>query len=131
MGVVPMELEGFLNVGQILRSGVYALVHRREVVYVGRSKTMLVRIYSHRNIAADKRRGKNKEFPSWYPIKGIVFDDVWIRPCPTEDLDRVEREMIAKYRPKYNQLLVPKVAMPPEVMALIAKPKVEGFRRRV
>lgn len=128
-----MELEGFVGVGQVLKSGVYALVHRREVVYVGKSKTMLVRIYSHRNVAADKRKGKNKEFPSWYPVKGIVFDDVFVRPCPPEELDRLEREMIAKYRPKYNQLLVPKQALPPAIAALIAakaKPQ-EEFRRRV
>ncbi len=107
-----MELEGFTAIGQILRSGIYALVYRREVVYVGQSKTMLIRIYTHRNAWGDKRQGKRRQTPSWSPVKGILFDDVWVRPVAVDQLDAVEREMIAKYRPRYNQKLVPKIPLP-------------------
>lgn len=108
-----MELAGFTGIGKVLQSGIYALVWRREVVYVGQSKTMLVRIYSHRNAWGDKRRGKHRAMPSWCPVKGILFDDVYVMPVPAEDLDRVEREMIAKYRPRFNTKLIPKVAQLP------------------
>ena len=107
------KLDGFLNVGKMLESGVYALVWRREVVYVGKSKVMLTRIYSHRNAWGDKRQRKSRRsLPSWFPTAGILFDDVWVMPTPVHRLDEVEREMIARFRPRFNQLLVPKVPLP-------------------
>lgn len=93
-----MELGGFINASEILRSGVYALVWKGEVVYIGKSKAMLVRIYSHRSAA----RGKS---PSWLPVKGIVFDEVHIRPCSLAVIDELEYQMINLYKPKYNILL--------------------------
>ena len=104
-----MRPEGFTSVSDILRSGVYALVYRREVVYVGQSKNMLVRIYSHRNAWGDKRRGANRQMPSWCPVKGILFDEIFVLPCATDKLNDLEREMIARYRPWHNIKLVPKV----------------------
>lgn len=128
-----MELAGFTQIGKILQSGIYALVYRREVVYVGKSKTMLVRIYSHRNAWGDKRQGKRRETPSWSPVKGILFDDVWILPTPTDQLDAREQEMIAKYRPKYNIKLKPPVGVVPlsQVIGALAQRPPEGFVRRV
>ena len=127
-----MRLEGFVDVGEILCSGVYALVHRRQVVYVGKSKNMLTRIYSHRHVYGD-RRGKRKQFPSWYPIKGILFDRVWVRPCPLDQMDSLEREMIARYRPRYNILLVPPRPLPVAVMAQLLRRDEQppAFVRRV
>lgn len=104
-------LAGFVNVSEVLRSGVYALVHRGEVVYVGKAKAMLTRVYSHRRAWGDKRQ-KARELPSWFPIKGIMFDEVWVQPVALADLDRVEREMIARYRPRHNILLKPKAQLP-------------------
>lgn len=118
-----MRPEGFTAVSEILRSGVYALVHRREVVYIGKSKTMLVRIYSHRNAWGDKRRGKWRQLPKNFPVQGIYFDEVFVRPVPVEHLDEVEREMIAKYRPKYNTLLKP--PLPLNAILGLALPKTE------
>ena len=92
-----MNLEGFKPIGEILRSGVYALVHRGKVVYIGKSKVMLTRIYSHRSLW-----GRKRSIGEWLAIKGILFDDVHILPCRLEDIDELEREMINIYRPKFN-----------------------------
>ena len=95
-----MRVEGFIEVSQILRSGVYALVHRGVVVYIGKSKGMLTRIYTHRSMW-----GKAK--PSWLSVRGILFDEVFVRPCTLDVIDELEREMIAIYRPKFNTKLKP------------------------
>jgi excinuclease UvrABC nuclease subunit len=104
-----MVLEGFLNLSAVLQPGIYALVYRREVVYVGKSNQMLRRVYEHRN---NRMKWLQRE-PGWTKLKSIPFDDVFVMPVEETRLDEVEREMIAKYRPKYNVLLVPKVAQLP------------------
>lgn len=99
-----MVLEEFTNVGLILQAGVYALVSKGKVIYVGKSKGMLSRIYTHRSNWVARRKGRG--VPEWLtPVKGILFDEVHVRPCRLEDLDRLEREMIDKYKPKYNEML--------------------------
>lgn len=90
-----MELSGFISVSEVLKSGVYALVHHGVVVYVGKSKTMLARIYTHR-----AQWGK-KSMP-WLPVKGILFDEVFVRPCPLHLLDALEYDMINLYKPRHN-----------------------------
>ena len=99
-----MQLDGFLDVSSLLRCGVYALCRRGVVIYVGKSKSLYARIYTHRNLTS---RGKGKSVPAWMPqsLKGIVFDEVFIRPCSLEVLDALEREMINLYKPKYNMSL--------------------------
>lgn len=90
-----MDLGGFIAVSDILKCGVYALVYRGEVVYVGKSKSMLGRIYAHRSL-----RGK-RTMP-WLPIKGLLFDEIHIRPCHPDVIDDVEYEMINLYKPRHN-----------------------------
>lgn len=92
-----MTLDGFVDVSQMLRSGVYALGYRGKVVYVGQSKCMLVRVYSHRNA-----RSKKGRLPSFYPVKGIVYDEIHVMPVHPDRLDEVEREMINRFKPKFN-----------------------------
>jgi excinuclease UvrABC nuclease subunit len=92
-----MQLEGFTNISEALRCGVYALAMKGKVIYVGKSKCMLVRIYSHRN--AKSKRGS---LPSWFPIKGIAFDEVHVRVCHPDSLDKLEFDMINLYKPRLN-----------------------------
>jgi len=92
-GVV--ELPGFVNVSEVLRSGVYALVYRGEVVYIGQSRAMIVRVYSHRSLA-------RRQAPPWSPIKGVVFDEVHVMPCPVAQLDELEYDLINLYKPRGN-----------------------------
>lgn len=97
-----MHLDGFVDISPVLRAGVYALGFHGQIVYVGKSKSMYSRVYSHRNQWNNARRGKAG--PSWLPasVKAILFDEVYIRPCSLEALDALEREMIDRYKPKYN-----------------------------
>lgn len=92
------ELEGFVEVTPILRCGVYALAREGSVVYVGQSKKMLGRISAHRS-----NWGK-KTSVAWLPAscRGLLFDQVFIRPCRVEDLDVLEAQMINLYKPRYN-----------------------------
>ena len=93
----------FQPVGPILGSGVYALVFYGEVVYVGQARRMLHRVYAHRNLYDRKRKGG--KLPASGPmsgIKAIRFTDIWVLPCKEADLDRVEKQMIVRYRPKHN-----------------------------
>jgi len=99
----PMQLEGFQDVSILLRAGVYALCKRGIVIYVGKSKSLYARIYTHKHFA--NRGAKGKAVPSWLPVKGIQFDEVFIRHCTLEALDDLEREMINLYKPKYNESL--------------------------
>lgn len=94
-------MDGFVDISAALRSGVYLLKYRGAVVYVGKAKVMLTRVYSHRRAWADKRQ-KARDLPEWFPIKGILFDEVQILPVPIERLDEVERALIARLQPKHN-----------------------------
>ena len=100
---MPLVLEGFENCSTLLRSGVYVLVRRGVVIYVGKSKTLYSRIYTHKHFA--NRGAKGKAIPSWLPVKGMQFDEVHIRYVHVDDLDRVEAETINKYKPHYNMNL--------------------------
>lgn len=96
-----MVLDGFIDVSQTLRGGIYALISHGEVVYVGKSKCMLVRIYSHRNA----KNKKSAKLPSWFPVKGIAFDEIHVHPCHPDLIDELENKMINRYKPKFNTLL--------------------------
>lgn len=90
--------------GGLLGSGVYCLIFAGEVVYVGKAKTMLSRINTHRqNLLASRKRG--------VPLKGsqrpIPFSSFWWQACPLEDCDVLEARLIAKHRPRYNLNLKP------------------------
>lgn len=97
-----MQMQGFSDVSEVLGTGVYALVYKGVVVYIGKAKAMLTRVYTHRSMWSAARRGKA---PKWMPIKGILYDQVFVQPCAIADLDALEREMIELYKPKYNVLL--------------------------
>ena len=101
---MPLQLEGFVDISTILRCGVYALCKRGVVIYVGKSKSLYARIYTHRNLSS---RGKGKKVPEWMPqsLKGIQFDQVFIRYCHIDALDALEAEMVNRYKPHYNQNL--------------------------
>lgn len=86
---------GFQDVSAMLRAGVYILRHQGQVVYVGQSKTMLVRVYTHRNLA-------RKRPQPWMSIRGVVFDEVLVKVVHPDQLDAVERALIERYRPRYN-----------------------------
>lgn len=131
-----LVLEGFANVSAMLLGGVYALVHRGNVVYVGKSKVMLGRVYTHRSAWGRK----SQKAVGLKPVKGILFDAVWVRPCASDAIDELEARMINLYKPRYNSLL--RNGLPVDISNLISTfiagvatsplPQTEGtIRRRV
>lgn len=135
-----MQLEGFVEVSEVLRSGVYALAKDGVIIYVGKSKSLYQRIYSHKHVA--KRASQGKSIPDWLPIKGFTFDQVFVRVCHVDQLDALEAEMINLYKPKYNSKLKNNAAPPPPTTINIRglqlnlnasppAPKTEGPIRRL
>jgi predicted GIY-YIG superfamily endonuclease len=61
---------------------IYFLMDKDEVVYVGQTKFGTSRPLQH---------------------KDKVFDSFYMKECPIPLLDKQEREMILKYKPKYNK----------------------------
>lgn len=129
-----MELAGFEDVSSLLRAGVYALCKRGVVIYVGKSKSLYSRIYTHKHFA--NRGAKGRPLPSYLPVRGIQFDQVFIRSCRLEDMDRLEYEMINLYKPHYNTNLKNnlKVAAPVSVAGVLLQMNVPprpqiGMRR--
>jgi excinuclease UvrABC nuclease subunit len=110
-----MKLAGFDNHSEFVRGGVYALCLHGEVIYIGKAKSFLARIYSHRSVWSKTRSGQ--KIPSWLETtcRGMLFDEIHLRPCSADKADAIEREMIELYKPKYNTRLKSpaKVALPP------------------
>lgn len=92
-----MRLDGFTDLTEILRCGVYALGYRGSVVYVGKAKCGLSRIATH-------RANRAKRLPTWAPasLRGVLFDEIHFLPCHPDTVDETERQMIARYRPRLN-----------------------------
>jgi hypothetical protein len=65
-----------------LHTGIYFLVKNNEVVYIGQSKTIEVRVSTH--------------------IGAKDFDKAYYFECPLEELDEVEMELIRAVKPVLN-----------------------------
>ncbi len=116
-------------------SGVYALVCQRRVVYIGKSINVLSRISTHRNNMRRKIRGKPTSLSVQRPV--IIFDRVFVRFCPENELDMWEFRMIDKYKPEMNILLKRKRSFDFDLSTLgngkwmqQLKPLSSGFVRR-
>lgn len=92
-----VNLANFTDVSVLLGPGVYALAFAEEVVYIGKATRLLARIYAHRYAMERAKRGQ-----LMYSMKEVHFSKVTVFPCAASDLDRVERELIAKHNPRYN-----------------------------
>lgn len=95
-----VQVQGFVDVSTVLDRGIYALLYKGKVVYIGQAKSMLVRVYTHRNMA-------KKKAPPWMPAgaQGIQFDEVHVRPCHPDEIDDMEHALINFYKPYYNTKL--------------------------
>lgn len=109
-------MEGFVDVSTMLRQGVYILLHQGTVVYVGKAQLMLGRILQHRTAWGAKSR---KPRTAVIPAKGMLFDQIMVRPCMSINIDALEAQMIERYRPRYNTQL--KSSIPPELVGLVAR----------
>lgn len=99
---MDMEPE-FIDVSEVLESGVYMLVYKGSVVYVGKAKMMLSRLVFHLNQKSNPggKRAFNTDLGKRY-VSHIPFDDIWIKPMPIGEMGAEEIAMIRKYQPRYN-----------------------------
>lgn len=65
--------------------GVYILLQNEEVMYVGQSQYIPIRVHTHRR---DNR---------------FQFDKVVVRYCEPNDLDLIEAELIKELKPMHNR----------------------------
>lgn len=99
-------MEGFTDVSGLIRCGVYLLLQRGRVVFVGKAgKSMLAKIAAHRSLA-------RKSVPDWLPIKGIPFDQVLIKTVHPDQLESTYLDLVLEFNPHYN-LPAPAFAPPP------------------
>jgi hypothetical protein len=85
-------------------TGVYLLIGKGEVLYVGKSLNLFHRIGQH--ISAMRRHMKGKR-----PYKGkeelpfIEFDRIMVKWVPIERIDAEEMKLIQRYLPECNDLM--------------------------
>ncbi len=101
-----LEVDGLVEVevGAILGPGAYALLRDSEVVYVGKAKVLVQRIYAHKNALRRAKEGKS-QLPG---TKVVRFNGVRVYPCALTDIDAVEQALIRKHCPRYNERHRPK-----------------------
>lgn len=85
-----------VEIGAILKPGVYILRREDEIVFIGASKCMLHSIHAHRNAAIGPR------LPEWFPIKGIRFDDIAIFPMSYDRAIPYAQALIDLHKPVHN-----------------------------
>jgi len=94
-----MPEEQWWDVSVLMRWGVYLLMWRGEIVYVGQSVKLSARVNTHIYSKGKKRT----QMLGGRQITGPVFDKVMVMFVPKEDLNRVEKELIERYKPRYNE----------------------------
>lgn len=78
---------GFTDVTEAMAGGVYVLLLRGRPVFVGTaSKEMLAKISVHRTNA-------RQTIPSWFPVQGVVFDQVLVRRVHPDQLSAVYTDL--------------------------------------
>lgn len=113
----PVEEYGFFNISKMMHCGVYALVKKGEVVYVGKSRQPLMRVHIHVRNRGRKLGtnlyGKSDTGPA-VNGKGITFDSAWFLPCMLGQLGTLEVHFIKMFMPKYNVRHNPELKQRPE-----------------
>lgn len=90
-----MDRSGYQDVSAVLAQGVYVLLLRGQAVFVGKAKgPALLKLYGHRT---------SEGMPAWFPAKGFVFDQILVRTCSVEDLDRAYAEAVAEFKPTHGK----------------------------
>lgn len=85
-------------------TGVYLLISKGEVLYVGKSLNMFHRIGQH--VSAMRRHMKGLR-----PSKGkeetplLIFDQIKVKWVPLHEVDREEMKLIQRYLPEHNDLM--------------------------
>lgn len=73
-------MDGLVDVSDLLGPGIYVLSRRGRVVFVGKAKSVLAMVAKHREFA------KNS-MPEWFPVPGVVFDQIEWKPSHPDRID--------------------------------------------
>lgn len=85
--------EKWFDITTLMGSGVYLLLYKGDVVYVGQSVKLSGRVNAHIAYLGQRLQKKKRR---------VVFDEVMVMQVPLGDLNRVEAELIQRYKPQYN-----------------------------
>lgn len=96
-------MDGLVDLNALLGPVVYLLTLDGEVVYVGQSRTPLLRLYTH--YASYRAKKKGRKLPYRFSSKGFKFNGIKLRPCKLEEMSAVEKALIQLYHPKHNVCL--------------------------
>jgi hypothetical protein len=95
-------MEKFVNFRDVLTPvGVYILLLQGTVVYVGKSKNVFARLSKHWTNMVRYRKGLPM-YGGHESRKVILFDDVEVKFCAVDELDREEIGLIQKHLPQHN-----------------------------
>lgn len=98
------ELEQMLDVSwQLEPAGIYFLLKKGEVQYVGKSTNVAVRVAHHRANLIRHRRGLPEKSPMPLPL--VDFDQVRVLLCDRDELAAQEIHWIQRLNPPANTLL--------------------------
>ena len=104
MGNLSIDgLEGFEVFGHPHPgTGVYVLMWKGEVLYVGKSLNIFHRIGQH--VTAMRRHKKGKlPYNSKREVPFIEFDQIMVKWIPIHMIDREELKLIQRFLPEYNE----------------------------
>jgi hypothetical protein len=105
--------EGFIDASGLVKCGIYILLHKGKVMFIGKATSgMLAKIANHRSAAS-------KSHSPWLPIKGVVFDQILIKTVHPDRLAAEYACLVAEHAPKLN--------LPPPFIH--AQPSLSGIRR--
>lgn len=86
-------------------SGVYQLLLKGQVVYVGQSENVFGRIATHWVVMKRKKPPSHHHRARDEKYQQIKFDAVRVEWCAVEDLDAQELKLIQQYRPQKNKVM--------------------------
>lgn len=106
-----------IKVGDLLKPGVYVLYMHGRVMYIGRSKRLLMTLSMHWTVA------HGPALPDWFPTKRVTFDDIAIYPMSYDLTLPLAQALIEFHRPSAN--LKP-ASSPPEPFLAATHIEVRG-----
>lgn len=95
-------------------SGIYAILYKEQVLYVGQSVNVCRRLFSHHSMRGNIKRNlaeynatKNACAHNRVDFYRFLLDNkpfiyFIVLPTPQDKLDAVEQHYITKYKPQYN-----------------------------
>lgn len=98
-------LEGFEPFGRpSSATGVYLLVAKEEVLYVGKSLNIFYRVGQHLTAMRRHMQGK-RPYKGKEEVPFIIFDKVLVKWVPIARIDAEELKLIQRFLPEKNRLM--------------------------